>query len=204
MAVPASQLCQSRCRAVNRVSARNNRIGLIRRTSRSGTSAKSNDTSRPTTTPWIAADGVIHARAMPIGARTDAGIDATKQAAGGREPQHQQHVGSEHLPGRRAEALEDRNAPHLLLHHDAGHTPNADAAEDHDREADQAEIVLRHREIAAEPILERPPRPDDDDVALKRAPQPSRAMRSGGAFPAMRSYAFFPTGRLPRVSSPKS
>ena len=151
---PASQLCQSRRRAVVAVSARSSSSGFTRRISSSGTSAKSSETSRPTATPCTAADAVTptlvdaerreHAR--PESRRRPTAASATpSSAAAGREPEHLQHVRREHAPRRRAEALQNRDAPDLLLHDDARDAPDADAAEHDDREADEAQVVLRDR-----------------------------------------------------------
>ena len=60
---------------------------------------------------------------------------------------HLHHIDGQHIGSRGAEALQDRGATEPLLHEDARHAPDADAAENHDDEPDQAEVVLRPREM---------------------------------------------------------
>jgi hypothetical protein len=95
----------------------------------------------------------------PIAAVSEAGIAARAAAASAtpsRLPvseQHDlQHVGGQHLAGRRAQA-QDRDAADLLADEHPRDAPHADAAEDDDDEADQAEIVPGALEILADLVL---------------------------------------------------
>ena len=76
-----------------------------------------------------------------------------EQAAGQAQQRDLQHIRREHLPGRRADALQDRDAADLLPHEHARDAPHADAAEHHDDEADQAQIVLGPLQVFADLIL---------------------------------------------------
>ena len=88
---------------------------------------------------------------------------------GPAQPQqgHLHHVDGQHAGVRGPEALQDGGAAEPLLHEYPGHAPDADAAQDDDDEADEAEIVLRPREVALDAVL-RPPVGADAD---KRLPQ---------------------------------
>ena len=165
---PRSQLCQSRVRAVVAVSARSSSSGFTRRISSSGTSAKSSDTSRPTATPWAAADAVTPTRVdaerleHALRNRAERGHGhARRRATLPPAASHSdlQHVGREHLPRRRAEALEDRDALDLLLDDTRVtlHTPMPPSTTI--AKPDEAEVVLGERQVLAEPILDAAPRP---------------------------------------------
>ena len=130
---------------------RSSSSGLTRRTSSSGTSENSSETSRPTLTPCHTAEAVrriaasrrTRRRYSPGSPPAPARASADAQHAPG-QPEHDdlQHVGGEHLPRRRADALQDRDALDLLPHEHARDAPHADAAEHEDHEADQAQVVL--------------------------------------------------------------
>ena len=85
------------------------------------------------------------------------GEDHAHEAARERQQQHLQHVGRQHLPRGRPQALEDRDAPELLPDEHARHAPHADAAEDHHDEAHEAQVVLGETQVASDAIFERLP-----------------------------------------------
>src|SRR5215467_14322731 len=73
----APMLCQVLRRAVPTVSARSSSNGFTRRTSSNGTSANSNDTSKPTATPCAAADAVMPTLVTPKLVNTRCGTAAS-------------------------------------------------------------------------------------------------------------------------------
>ena len=140
---------------------RSSSSGLTRRTSSSGTSENSSDTSMPTATPCQTAD-----RVSPIRRRAERRADLfgngiereprephAQHAAREAEEHHLQHVRGQHLPRGRAQALQDRDAADLLPDEHARHAPDADAAEHEDHEADQTEVVLGAHQIVADLIF---------------------------------------------------
>ena len=90
-----------------------------------------------------------------------------EQAAGQPERHHLQDVDRDDLAAARAEALEHGDAADLLQDEHARDARHRDAAEDHDDQADEAQVVLRAIEIAADLILGRPERSRVDEVVLE-------------------------------------
>ena len=103
------------------------------------------------------------------GGETGAGERDAEDAPGQAEHHDLQHVGREHLAGRRADALQDRDALDLLADEHACHAPDADAAEHEDHEADETQIVLRAQEVLADLILGRAERARVDETRAEVA-----------------------------------
>ncbi len=76
-----------------------------------------------------------------------------EQASRQGEQGHLQHVGGQHLAGRRAEALQNRDAADLLAHEHARDAPDADPAQHDDDEPDETQEVLGALEAVADPVL---------------------------------------------------
>ena len=146
-----------------RASSRSNNDGFTCRTSSSGTSENSSDTSRPMPSPCD--DGRPGQRVGDLDAGRRAGQQRrdrphrqpgehhAEQAAGQAEHRHLRDIDGEQLRRSRAEALQHRDALHLLLHEHAGDARHADAAEDHDHEADQAQVILGAGEFLADVVF---------------------------------------------------
>ncbi len=123
-----------------------------------------------------------------------------EQAAGQAERHHLQDVDGDDLAAARAEALQDGDAADLLQDEDARDARHRDAAEDHDDQADQAQVVLGAIEIAADLILGRAERPRVDELVLevaRAASVTSGSTRSSGTLTSMTRRA-----RLPKPSRP--
>ena len=170
---------------------RNSSSGLTRRTSSSGTSENSSDTSRPTASTLqhrrpgqrqrLPAERRGHRLRNRRGARSPR---APTPSALPVSPsmQHLRHVGGEHLPGRRPDALEDRDAPDLLLDEHARDAPDADPAEHDDHETDEAQVILRPRHVFADVVFCRSVRPRvDEPVAELAAQRPGQWLDADGS-----------------------
>ena len=92
-----------------------------------------------------------------------------EQAAGQAERHHLQDVDRDDLPAACADALQHRDAAHLLQDEHAGDARHRDAAEDHDDQADEAQVVLGALEIAADLIFGRPVGPGVDELVAQLA-----------------------------------
>ena len=68
----------------------------------------------------------------------------------------------------RADAFQDGDAAHLLQDEHARDARHRDAAENHDDQADQAQVVLGAIEVPADLILGRPVRPGVDELVRSR------------------------------------
>ena len=68
-----------------------------------------------------------------------------------------------------ANAFQDRNAAHLLQDEHAGDARDRDTAEDHDDQADEAQVVLGALEVAADLIFRRAVRPNVDELVAQVA-----------------------------------
>ena len=75
------------------------------------------------------------------------------------------------LRRRAADALQDGDAPHLLLDEDAGDARDADPAEDQHDQSDQAEIVLGARQVLPHAIGVRPVAAAADELVGERRAQ---------------------------------
>ncbi len=96
-----------------------------------------------------------------------------ERAAGKAQRDDLRHVDGQQLTRPAAEALQDGDAAELLLHEHARDARHANAAEDHDDEADQTEIVFGAFEVFADIVFGRLVRAD------AREPLPkSRSARS--------------------------
>ena len=167
--------------AAGGTSCRSSSDGLTCRTSSSGTSENRIETSRPIAKPWATAAAVspnctfITAVRSPTNdgtAAMTAAASATPRALpASAEQQHLRHVDGEHLRRRGADALQDRDAPHLLLHEHARHARDADAAENQDDQADEAQVVLGAREVLAHLVFRAPVPADADELVRERVAQ---------------------------------
>ena len=86
-----------------------------------------------------------------------------EQAPREAEEDHLQHVNRDDLPAPRADALQDRDAANLLEDEHTGYARHRDAAEDHDHQPDETQIILGAIEIAADLILGRSKRAGVDE-----------------------------------------
>ena len=132
-------------------SSRSSSDGLTCRTSSSGTSENSSDTSRPMPNPCSTAGPV--SAVVDVDAGVAAAARSTESRDRERRQQHAKHAAGEaerddlgHVDGQQlrrppADALQDRDAPDLLLHEHARDARHADAAENHDHQADEAQVV---------------------------------------------------------------
>ena len=94
-----------------------------------------------------------------------------EEAAGQPEPHHLQHVDGDDLRVARADALEHRDAANFLQDEHPRDARHRDAAENHDDQADQAEIVLRPIEVPADLIFSRAVRSRGDEFVAQFAAQ---------------------------------
>ena len=193
-------------------SSRSSSDGLTNRTCSSGTTENSSETSTPMPMPCAAAlqrDAVVRlCQQRRRGAERERNRrdrrprerDA-EQAAGQAERHHLQHVDRDDLPAARADALQHGDAADLLQDEHAGHARHGDAAEDHDDQADQAQVVLRAIEVAADLIVGRAIRPRVDEVVLEvlRAACGRAIVDALVGHPAACSRR---SARLPKPSSP--
>src|SRR5688572_23045522 len=112
-------------------------------------------------------DGRHGQRVRDVDAGRDAGEQRRNRAHRQRRQRHAERAAGEpenrdlcdidrqQLRRAPANALEDGDALHLLLHEHARHARHADAAENHDHQADEAQIVFGAGEILADVVFRR-------------------------------------------------
>ena len=156
--------------------------GLTRRTSSSGTSANSTDTSSPTASPCATADSVRPYDTPPNDAASDAGI-ARMPAPASATPIRLPASPSSTTCNTYVASTCAVDAPtHLriatlrifCLHEHAGDAPDADPAEHDDDEADQAEEVLGALQVLADLIFGRTVRARVDEAIAEPAANVAR------------------------------
>ncbi len=167
-------------------SSRSSSDGLTSRTCSSGTTENSSETSTPIADALrrgAPRDAVLRPRRAAASSRPSAsghGRDRgarqhhAEQAAGQTERQHLQQVDADDLPAARADALQHGDAAHLLEHEDARDARHRDAAENHDDQADQAQIVLGAIEVPADLVVGRPVRSGVDELVREVGAQRRR------------------------------
>ena len=145
-------------------SSRRSSEGRTSRICSSGTTENSSETSTPIPRPCAAAS-----RVTPYSASASSGVESVEheghrrdrgarqrhaeQTSGEAKRHHLQHVDADDLPAAGADALEHRNAADLLVHEDPRDARHGDPAENHDHEADHAEIVLGALEVSADLVV---------------------------------------------------
>ena len=100
--------------------------------------------------------------------------DEAEETARQSEDQHLGDVDGQQLRRPRTDALEHGDALDLLLDEDAGHAGDANAAEDDDDQADEAQVVLRAREVLADVVLGGFVGPDSGEFC-RRSPRGARS-----------------------------
>ena len=92
----------------------------------------------------------------------------TERAARQAQQHDLRQVDRQHLSRAAADALEDGDAPDLLLNEHARHARDADAAQNEDDQSHEAEIVLGAREVLIHPSFVLPVRADADEIVDER------------------------------------
>ena len=87
------------------------------------------------------------------------------------ERHHLQHVDADDLPAAGADALEHGNAADLLVHEDPRDARHRDPAENHDHQADHAEIVLGALEVPADLVVGAPVRSNIHELVREAVAQ---------------------------------
>ncbi len=121
---------------------------------------------------WTSASiGVSGGRNSGIAAIATRAIPIAEHAARQAERQHLQQVDGDDLTAARADALQHGDAAELLKDEDPRHARHGDAAEDHDHQADHAQVVLGSIEVLADRIVRGPERARRDEFVLELLPQ---------------------------------